>query len=204
MHSTRITCVEILNNFRKKFRLIDPNCITNYNYTDSELQEFLFFCVCVAGKTAKIQARLLEDFLNGLQGHSPFDKVRWAIENGFLEKKLRENHLGQYSRLIRTFTDCIDLDVRTCDVDDLEAVHGIGPKTARLFLMHTRPNVRLAALDTHILKMLKSKGYDVPKSTPSSKSLYAKLEEAFLLLADKAGMSPADFDLATWRSYANS
>jgi thermostable 8-oxoguanine DNA glycosylase len=52
-----------------------------------------------------------------------------------------------------------------------------------------------------MLKYLRSLGYDVPKNTPSSKKLYLTLEKIVLNLADKAGESPAKFDLNIWNKY---
>ena len=43
--------------------MINPYQITNYDRSSSELEEFLLFCIVVAGKTAYIQAQKLEDFL---------------------------------------------------------------------------------------------------------------------------------------------
>jgi thermostable 8-oxoguanine DNA glycosylase len=44
-------------------------------------------------------------------------------------------------------------------------------------------------------------GYNVPKSTPTKKK-YLEIERTFLELADKSGMSIAEFDLAIWNKYA--
>ena len=42
--------------------MINPLEVTNYNRTQSELQEFLLFCINVAGKVA-VEAPKLEVFL---------------------------------------------------------------------------------------------------------------------------------------------
>jgi len=67
--------------------------------------------------------------------------------------------------------------------------------------MHTRPNVRHAGLDTHLLKWLKSLGYKVPASTPTGK-VYKRLESVFLAIADALEMSAAELDLAIWNAYS--
>jgi thermostable 8-oxoguanine DNA glycosylase len=74
-------------------------------------------------------------------------------------------------------------------------------KTSRCFIIHSRPNAQYAALDTHILKHMRSLGYDTPKSTPSKKQ-YLHLEKEFLKLAKKADMSPANYDLMIWNKYS--
>ena len=57
--------------------------------------------------------------------------------------------IGQYGRMARAFWEAANLpyDLREVELKDLMRVHGIGPKTARLFLTHTRQNQRLAVLD---------------------------------------------------------
>jgi hypothetical protein len=182
--------------------VIDPSKITNYAYTDHELEVFWLFCLVVAGKNARTQARLLDGFLSRLEGGgSPFDRIMWAIIQDRLEAHLRASKLGQYTRLSQAFRESVGLDLRGCTVEDLEAIHGVGPKTARLFVMHSRPDARHAAIDTHVLKLLKEHGYDVPKSTPTGKR-YLELEQAFLEIADASGMSVADFDLQNWNRFS--
>ena len=47
--------------------MIDPSDVTKYDRTEEELEEWLLFCIVAAGKTAKTQARLLENFLTSLR-----------------------------------------------------------------------------------------------------------------------------------------
>jgi hypothetical protein len=199
--------------------LVDPRDVTKFDRTDSELQLFWLFCIVVAGKTASTQARLLDEFLTALPvaredvfsvrlggPSTPFARIHHAFVEGPLYEALKASRLGQYGRLYNAMKESVTrvLDLRTCTVTDLEAVYGVGPKTARMFLMHTRPNQRVAALDTHVLKHLAANGHTVPKATPSSSRQYADLEQAFLALADAAGQSPADYDMAVWKQYSSS
>jgi hypothetical protein len=108
---------------------------------------------------------------------------------------LRIVRAGQYARIAAAFRGVLSLNLRTCTVADLEAVHGIGPKTARMFLLHSRPAQRVAVLDTHILAWLAQCGVaDVPRSTPPAGKHYERLELAFLDLCDKAGADPASLE----------
>lgn len=189
--------------------MIDPADVIKFDRTDAELQEFWLFCVVVAGKTAATQARLLDHFLRLLpQYDSPFMRIIAAIEyenQGLFsfEGALRDSRLGQYGRLSRCFRQSVGLNLRTCAVTDLEAIHGVGPKTARMFLMHSRPDQRHAALDTHVLKHLRANGHpDAPLVTPGNPRHYAHWEAAFLALSDASGLSVAEFDLEVWKSYA--
>ncbi len=82
-------------------------------------------------------------------------------------------------------------------------IYGIGMKTSRCFLIHSRKNVQYAGIDTHMLKNLRAHGIEgVPKTTPTSKKLYRRLELEVLRLSKEAGMSPAEYDLNVWNTYA--
>jgi len=99
----------------------------------------------------------------------------------------------------------VDLDLATCSLEDLMNVHGVGQKTARFFLLHTRPNCQCAVLDTHILKWLReNQVVDVPQSTPTNVKQYLALEKQFLFLArgNFPFMSIADIDLTLWMKYS--
>jgi hypothetical protein len=182
---------------------IDPDKITDYERDRASLELFWVFSACVAGKTARTQARLLEKFLDSLpHAESPFGRIRLAIRDGVFEDKLRDSRLGQYGRIGRYIRESLDLDLSKASVAELEKIHGCGPKTARMFVMHSRKNQRVAALDTHVLKLLRDEGHAVPKATPAAGPTYQRLEKIFLDLADKSGMSVADYDLKVWRYYA--
>ena len=186
--------------------LVDPANVINFNRTDAELELWWLFSGVVAGKTASTQARLLNEFLLSLEPgddvDTPFTRIARAEAQGVLKDKLIESRLGQFNRLHKQFVQSLGLDLRTCTVEDLEAIHGCGPKTARMFIMMSRPNQRMAALDTHVLKHLRAHGHQTPETTPQSKREYRRLEEEFLKLADASGMSVADYDLSVWKQYS--
>jgi thermostable 8-oxoguanine DNA glycosylase len=181
--------------------MITPTSITNYNRTQAELEEFLLFAILVAGKTAKTQAEKLEKFL--LECNEPFEWIEKLDKNKILMLVMKNHKLGQYKRLEKAFRGILQFKGRldTVTLEELESVEGIGPKTARFFLLHSRPNQKVAALDTHILKFMSEKGYKVPKSTPSKKK-YGQIEKDFLTECEKAGKDVAEMDLEIWKSYA--
>lgn len=190
--------------------MINPTSITNYNRSEAELEEFLLFAILVAGKTASIQAKKLHEFLYSASvcQISPFDWIEKLINvstpsSGLIDS-MQHYKLGQYSRLEKAFKGILQFKGRLGSVtlEELESVDGIGPKTSRFFVLHSRPNQRVAALDTHILKFLKDQGHKVPKSTPSKSNKYSAIEQIFLAECDKAGKTPADFDLEIWKSYS--
>lgn len=192
--------------------MVDPENVTDYNLTDAELEERLLFWVCAAGKNGTTAARCLNNMLTDhavfYQKNSP---LKWALNAHVLydlPQVLKHYGIGCYTGKAKTFFELAvavhkGLNLRTCSSDDLEKIYGIGMKTSRCFIIHSRPNARYAGLDTHILKYLKSQGIsNVPKSTPGSKKEYLRLEQEFLKLADEAEKSPADFDLEIWNKYS--
>jgi len=193
--------------------MVDPSKITNYNLTGPQLEETLLFWVCAAGKNGRTAARCLDSLLKDIGGTKhPFKTIRaywhWCMATPQdvipFRFKLKEHGIGCYSNKARTMVELAHskLNLKTCTTDDLESIYGIGFKTARCFILHSRKDARVAGLDTHILKNLRALGYDAPMSTPSSKKQYLTFEKIVLSLADEAGMSPADYDLMVWNKYS--
>lgn len=198
--------------------MVDPTDFSAVNEAQWNLEENLLFWICVAGKGADQTAHKINRFLceclreayppngdwmsEGWLDYTPFDLVQKMIDQGKLEQKLRSVKMGKYTLLTRAFAEVIKLDPRTCSVEELERVHGIGPKTARCFLMHSRSNQRYAGIDTHVLKFLRHHGFDAPKTTPPAGPSYRRWEEHYLQLADRLHMDPTVLDLTVWKHYA--
>lgn len=198
---------------------LDVQNVTRFDRSDHELEAFLLLTIVVAGKNAKVQQEKLKDFLRAaldcchLWGgpFGPFDLIRSLIDREVesvntdrLFVRMFEHKLGQYRRLARCFSEVVDLDIRQglrrCTVHDLEEVHGIGPKTARYFLLHSRPDQQLAVLDTHILSWMKKvkNCRNVPKVTPSNRTKYRLWELSFLYFCQQLNKTPAELDLEIW------
>lgn len=184
-------------------RMIDPYNITNYNQTEEQLQEVLLFWICVAGKTAVVIARRLTNLLDSLNGDSPFDKIR-GVKKDLLPQLLKKHGIGCYNLKAKSMWELVNsnIDLNHCSIEDLEKITGIGRKTSRCFLIHSRPNIKCAGLDVHILNFLRSKGHKVPKSTPSGAKKYREIESIFLKYVKKSDKSVANFDLKIWARYA--
>ena len=189
--------------------MIDPATITNYGLSDPELEEHILFWVCAAGKNGTTAARCLEKLLSAItfNQQSPFQIIRLVLstkEPEPLPDLMKWAGIGCYNHKARTFEELVHskLNLRTCTPDDLEKIYGIGMKTSRCFILHSRRNAQVAGLDTHMLKYLTNLGISrVPKSTPGSKKLYKYLENEVLKLAREKGMTPAEFDLFVWNQY---
>lgn len=177
---------------------------------------FVLFSICVAGKSAKQTQEKLNEYLRGCifyeKSYTPFDVVRGDIAEGdvhFLDT-LKKYKFGQYSRIEKAFREVVKLDVKTdLTVEKLEAIPGIGPKTARFIVLYTDPNAEVVPLDTHILKFLATfdayesvLGFKVPKSTPPAGARYRALEQMFQTIAKGRGKTVRQLDTEVWQSYA--
>jgi thermostable 8-oxoguanine DNA glycosylase len=187
--------------------MITPTTITNYNRTEEELEEFLMFAILVAGKGAEQQAKKLQAFLTlCLHKHrnKPFAHIKHLASMGWLEIHMKQFKLGQYNRVGNAFKEILKFKgkLNKVTIEELESVKGIGSKTARFFVLHSRPDAQVACLDTHILKWMDEQGYkNIPKATPPKKR-YSEIEKLFLQEAIRHQMTPADLDLTIWKSYA--
>ena len=77
--------------------------ITNYKRSKNELEEFLLFCIVVAGKTAYIQSQKLDEFLTSVnkrlmmpENINPFQSLKSAEKHGILMEEILRAKLGQY------------------------------------------------------------------------------------------------------------
>ena len=164
------------------------------------------FCVMVAGKNSHQQAAKLDDMLSdryknpGCEDMRPFEFVLHLIKSNLFEQWLRVHRVGQYRRIGGAFRGLVQYDghMHAISLEQLESIYGIGKKSSRFYLLHSRLDQRLAVLDTHVLKFMRSLGYDVPKSTPSGKQ-YNRIEKLFLFECDKRDMPPAVMDLEIWK-----
>jgi thermostable 8-oxoguanine DNA glycosylase len=163
-----------------------------------ELECRVLYAIIVAGKSARFADQAFKRLFGQPTG-SPFDVVRAWIKEGVLLQKLQAARVGNYSKIERAYMELVSakIDLVKCSPEDLEAVHGIGPKTSRFFIIWTRPEARVAVLDVHVLRWLRKQGHDVPKVTPNRKD-YARIEKLFLEIVDKAGLTPRQVDEKIW------
>ncbi len=194
--------------------MIDPYKITDYNRKRGELEEFLLFCIVVAGKTAYIQAQKLESFLKSVNTRlmlpdnvNPFQTIKSAEQHGILFEEIKIAKLGQYKKIYSGFKYISEREynLNRMTPQILEEIPGVGMKTSRFFLLHsdTFYQDKIAILDTHILKFIKENIDErAPKSTPVIPITYRFWESMFLDWCLKNNKNVADFDLEVWKSYA--
>ena len=188
--------------------MINPLEVTNYNRSQSELQEFLLFCINVAGKKSAVEAPKLEVFLQRVKDLTgadlPFDGLRILKKEGKLQSILHWAAISPYRQRYNSYQDVLSLgDLRAVTLPTLMRVRGVGLKTARFFLSHSREDFDEPMLDTHILQFLRDQGYrDAPKSTPQNEGLYNYYANVFKMFARTSGQSVTDLDLTIWKQYS--
>ena len=163
----------------------------------------------------KQESPLTYDVGGGLRIHSPMSFIHCLIEHYCLHQWLKYWGTGQYNRISNCLKECTEkfldpigkgTNLKVVSVEELERIHGIGPKTARFFVVHSQQNAQHAVLDTHIMKYMGSKYGHYFKTrlgaiTPSNPCIYKLIETLFLGEAAKQGMSPAELDLFIWKYY---
>ncbi len=104
----------------------------------SKLEYKLLFAIIVAGKSAKFAQEAMDRLQQELARVVPeaqtwFSAIRIAADRGCLLPVLLEARVGNYNKTRRAFAELAKsgLDLETCAADQLEQIHGIGPKTAR-------------------------------------------------------------------------
>ena len=194
--------------------MVDLNKEIDFSRDDYALEEFMLFCILVTGKKASTTVKILDSILKDMHKDADpeFSLRPLRLINRWIEKNqdkdlaqfIRSKGVGCHSHKAKAMLCLVDaaINLRTCSIDDLEELYGVGQKTSRFFLMCNRPNVKAAILDRHILKHLADKGYNVPKATPSTKSEYRRIEKIFLQEAEKSGVDPMQFDYAIWKEAA--
>ena len=179
---------------------IDPLHVTDYSRNQADLEQFWVFCVVVAGKNADQTAQKVSRLIAGRSARQTPLEYLHSLGVG-LGDALVACRTGQYRRIGLALAGSFGLNLRTVPVAQLEQIHGVGPKTARFFVLHTRPLARVAVLDTHILKWLDRLGLEgIPRHTPGSSKQYAALEQRAIDLLEQTfpGMTLAEADLHVW------
>lgn len=188
--------------------MINPAEVTNYNRTQSELEEFILFCINVAGKKSAIEAPKLEVFIerakNITKESTPFNCIRKLIKLGRLNEIMHWAKLSPYAQRYNSYVAVAKIkDLQTVTLNRLLQVPGIGLKTARFFLSHSREDFDEPMLDTHILRFLRDQGYsDAPKSTPTNENTYYYFANIFKNIARQLGKTVTDLDLEIWKQYS--
>ena len=190
---------------------VNPTDITHFDRDTNQLESFWLFCMFVAGKNSDYASRCLSKLIHAAKlgqdiGEDGIFNYFKSIGEVGIHNALVASKVGQYGRLTKGIMQSLDLDLRTCSLDDLLNVYGVGNKTARFFLLHTRQGCDYAVLDTHILAWLRDNGVeDAPKNTPTNSKKYQELEKKFRYLSRLRYpyLSDAQIDLLIWSDQSN-
>ena len=194
--------------------MIDPKKVTDYNRNEWQLQEWLLYCICVAGKKSEIESPKVRKFcLDPRFGFNlkPFDLIRKllsvsSVEEDGLKQHLKKHKISPYTQRYNSFKDAVTLlpdNLSEVTIDDLQTVRGISTKTSRFFLTHSREDFEEPVIDTHILRFLRDEGHDdVPESTPQNPKVYAKVAKYFSDIAKARKQSITELDLQIWTEYS--
>lgn len=180
---------------------IVPTSITNFERSDRQLQAFWLFSMFVAGKNSDFASNKLHAIMELMPEDAlPID---WICKQN-VDSLLRQVKVGQYGRLTKAILGSRDIDLRNATLETLMGVHGVGPKTARFFIVHSRKDCKHAVLDTHVLHFLRDNGYpQAPKTTPSGRT-YLAWEKVFLDFCNthyyKTPIAIIDLDI--WTRYS--
>lgn len=178
-----------------------------------DAQSKLIYSLIVAGKSAdfadKALAKLYMVFerelgVNNGERLLPFVMLERLFKAEKVEACLREARTGNYRKLFNALLRLTHshLNLFTVLPWALEEIPGIGPKTSRFFIMWLRPEERYAALDTHVLRWLRERYPNAPKSTPQNPKVYKHWEEVFIFKANKMGLTPRQLDSRIWEAGA--
>jgi len=194
-------------------KMIDPKKVTDYKRNEWQLQEWLLYCICVAGKKSEIESPKVRQFcLDPRFGFNlkPFDLIRKllkvsSVEMDGLKQHLHKYKIAPYKARYNSFVDAVHMlpdDLSEVTLDELQSVRGISTKTSRFFLTHSREDFDEPVLDTHILRFLAEEGYDVPESTPQNPKMYARIAKIFSAIAETENKSVTELDLEVWTRYS--
>ena len=179
--------------------MLTPTTVTDFDRSDDDLELFLLFCILVAGKNSDWAMGKVYELLDDREMGSPFDYLHWGGLEA-LRNKLVAHRVGQYDRIVRAIDECKNLRLREVTVETLEGIHGIGPKTARFFVLHSQKDARCAVLDVHQLKWLSQFCDNVPQQTPQRRTKYRYYEVLWLTMTDVyfPDVPKAVVDLMIW------
>ena len=191
--------------------MINPTSITNFKRTDKELEQFFVFCWFSKAANAKQLGVKINNLFDHLDDAcedmdlnlSPFGQLNYCLQSDLLKSLLEEFKVGKYEAFIKAFSSFGRLNLRTCSIEDVENIPGIGKKIARMFLLHSRHNQRYVCLDTHLMKEARKIGATDQITAPHGQK-YLDIEEKMIkFLTDRYKyVDFAKFDLDCWKSYS--
>lgn len=161
----------------------DFDSLYNTNRTIREMEKFLLFAICVAGKTSPTTAKALDNLLS-----EPTKSIMSPMTFIYMQgpEYLKDHGIGCYNQRyasIKSYLMWIYIykhSLQSSSLNELMLIKGVGNKTARFFLLYNFPFQPFAAVDVQILKVLRETHPDAPKATPSNEKVYRYWESKFI------------------------
>lgn len=184
--------------------MIDIRKLTNFNRNKKELEEFLIFCLFSAGKSIKKTAQYTNILFASVT--RPFEYLENLSSQNLLESTLKVFKTGQYKRYTKAIQQITNssIDLKNCTLKELSKLYAIGDRTARLFILHTKPNENLAVIDKHILNFFEKNDIDISlikEQSINNADAYRLSENIILRYCRQLNMKPCDFDQKLWNEY---
>lgn len=186
--------------------------------SDNDLMKLLLFAIFVAGKSSKTTAKGLDTLL--YFAHNDMNKD--VIQNIVCLGKERfvylckQHGLGCYNQRWDSVCSIDEFlwshNLKDVSVDQLKEIKGVGNKTARFFLLYSRPFQKFAVIDTHIWKFLRETFPEAPEKPPTSDKEYKKWEKTWVeivpikLYRKGVVQSPSEYaqaDFNGWKQYVS-
>src|SRR5947209_2384484 len=124
--------------------MIELKRITDFGRSPPALEELLLLCAAYGTQGLYDTADALHLFLSTvhsrehLKGWQPFEGLRRLGKRDDLAEVMKNHGLRSHKKTARGIAAVVEcgVDLRTCTVEELEAIPGITPSAARLFLLH--------------------------------------------------------------------
>lgn len=189
----------------------DFNSLYNTGRTENQLIKLLLFGIFVAGKSSTTTAKGLDNLLY-FAPINPFkNPAQNLVDMGEERFKwtCKQAGLGCYSQRWNSIVSLAEWlkihRLRDASLDQILEIKGVGNKTARFFILFSRPYARFAAVDTHILKQI-NKIYETNLTLTGGNKHYKMLEQLWIDHVEIQEPSGDDFyaraDFEGWIEYA--
>lgn len=171
----------------------------DFSRSREELDFLLLYCL-LSRRTRDQQAiadarRLFHLASPDRPGENAFADLHRSAKAGALDGILASIPLS--SGLPTSFRELAQIDPLTCSTSRLAEVHGLGPKTSRLFAILSRPHSRMMPIDACQLQYLSHLGFQVPLQI-ERRDDYDDAESLALGIADEAGLAPWEYCISVW------
>ena len=163
----------------------DFDSLYNTERNENQLIKFLLFGIFVAGKNSKVTAKRLDNLFYFAPTDILKNPAQWLMDMGEERFKwvCKQSGLGCYNQRWKSVVSLNEWlktnSLQYASLGQILEIKGVGNKTARFFILFSRPYARFAVVDTHILKEINSI-YGTDFTLTGSNKQYKMLEMLWL------------------------